>query len=97
MIENIEEIRKVIFPITWTPEGLIDTRTRCNITREEAGELFGVSRQTIYNIENGKISNPAIILAYGTALERYYAYLSGFMPGYREIGDRNFASFDLKS
>ena len=62
MIENIEEIRKVIFPITWTPEGLIDTRTRCNITREEAGELFGVSRQTIYNIENGKISNPAIIL-----------------------------------
>lgn len=53
-------------------------RTERNITQEEFARLFGVSRQTISSLENGRY-NPSIKLAYrishyfGKTIEEVFA------------------------
>ena len=74
----------------WNGESLKRFRMGLGLTLEEVGNLLGVTKVTVRNIEVGQILNPMKIQMYGIVLERYYACLKGYIPAYRKIGTDTF-------
>ena len=85
-----DELLNVIFPIKWTPQGLKRIREELRLTQQQAGDIFGVTKVTVKNIECGITRDPMKVFAYGTALERYYAYRQGYLPAYRKEGTNEY-------
>lgn len=74
----------------WNGESLKRFRMGLGLTLEEVGNLLGVTKVTVRNIEVGQILNPMKIQMYGIVLERYYACIKGYIPAYRKIGTGTF-------
>lgn len=66
-------------------------RETLGLTQEQAGDIFGVTKVTVKNIERGITKDPTKIFAYGTVLERYYAYRQGYLPAFRKEGTNEYS------
>ena len=89
------ELRDIVFPHPWTRERLRKFRKELGLKQREIGDILGMSAVTISNLEIGRKTNPALILMYGEALERYYAWTQGYIPSYRKVGEMEFADIKL--
>lgn len=89
------ELKDILFPHEWTPERLRALRTEMELRQKDVGDIIGMSKTTISNIELSKVTNPAVVQMYGLALERYYAWSQGYIPSYRKIGEMEFADIKL--
>ena len=74
----------------WTPEKLKNTRVELGLSQNDIAELLDVTRGVVYNIENGKSSSPSAVILYGLIIERYWAYMNGYVPAYRKVGKNTF-------
>lgn len=89
-------VKDILFGHTWTPKALKYYREYLGLTQKEVGDILELSCNRISQIENGDGANEVILLAYGTLLERYYAYKQGYLPSYRKIGTDVQATLEVK-
>ena len=75
-----ENIKQILKPVEWTGDLLREMRLKMNLTQKDVAELLGISACTISHIETGKFYYPVHMYAYGTLLERYYAYCKRASP-----------------
>lgn len=94
MIES--NVKDILFGHTWTPKSLQYYRVYLGLSQKDIGDILKMSSCRISQIENGRGANKAILLAYGTLLERYYAYTQGYLPSYRKIGTNVQATLEVK-
>lgn len=78
----VKEAEPAIGFRNYTPQELKALRQRLELSKEEVGHLIGVTGQTIYNVECGKNVAPAYAILYGLVLERYAAWLDGYIPAF---------------
>jgi transcriptional regulator with XRE-family HTH domain len=89
-------VKDILFSHTWTPKALQYYREYLGLTQKEVGEILHLSNYRISQIENGNDISEVITIAYGTLLERYYAYKQGYLPSYRKIGTNVQATLEVK-
>ena len=83
--------------VDWTANDLKQARIGLGLTMKEVGKILDVAPQTVQRWEDGRNNNPMVLRMYGIFLERYYAAIKGYVPGYRKIGENTFIfSEDLK-
>ena len=64
----------------YKPEELKEKREELHISRPEIANLLGISDQSVYNIERGTSGSEASVILYSMILDRYDAYLDGYVP-----------------
>lgn len=89
-------VKDILFSHTWTPKALQYYREYLGLTQKEVGDILKISRNRVSQIENGTDVSEVILIAYGTLLERYYAYKLGYLPSYRKIGTNVQATLEVK-
>ena len=82
--------RRDLFPINLTPYDLKTIRQNLELTQEDIGNIVGVTKAVICNIEGGRMNDPLKLLAYQIILERIMAYNQGYVPAYRKVGTNTY-------
>lgn len=82
--------RRDLFPINFSPYDMKTIRQDLNLTQEDIGNIVGVSKAVICNIEAGRMNDPLKLLAYQIILERIMAYHQGYVPAYRKVGTNEY-------
>lgn len=86
----VRDITPDLHFIEWNGDLLRRQRRRLGLSRAQIAKALGVSDQTVTKIEEGYSVYPPTVQLYGIILERYYAYLYGYIPAFRKIGENKF-------
>ena len=88
-------VNKILFQSGWTPEKLRDMRERLGLSQSDIANIIGVSKSTVSHVELGYNLAGPTFFAYCIVLERYYAWVNGYLPSYRKIGMNEFMEIKL--
>ena len=82
----VRDLRPVLKLNVWDGPSLNTERVKLGLTQAEIAKIMDVTPNSISAIERGISNNPWTIQCYGIILERYRAYVDGYIPAYKKIG-----------
>ena len=83
-------VQELLFPIKWNAIKLKQKRLRLGLRQQDIADFLGITKASVCSTELGHAKSQAVIMAYGVVLERYEAYMKGYLPGFRKMGTNEF-------